>query len=344
VSRYRAVHVGRSGEVAGGMTQVVNGYLTWQFEAFDTRVILSRDGSTGVAALRVALAATGALLRLRGTRNTVVVVHLSQGGSFVREGLLLLLARARGFATVAQLHGSAFAAFAGERPRLVARVLRAAHLVLTLSDETRAVAVRFVGTGATVLLPNAVESGTPAPAERLVVFGGAVTARKGVDVLVEAWRQLQENPAAAGWRLIVAGPLLEPDIVPAALTNAEFVGAVPHSALMALLDRSSVAVLPSRDEAMPMFVLEAMARQNCVLSTTVGGLPAVLGDATGMLVPPGDVDALRAALTTAIADDGARQVYADRARAAFDTTYSAAAVYPRVERAWRTALERRMRR
>ncbi|MCU1444486.1 glycosyltransferase family 4 protein [Cryobacterium sp.] len=326
------------------MTQVVNGYLGWNFETFDTRVISSRDGSSGVAALRVALAAAGAVLRLRGTHNTVVVVHLSQGGSFVREGLLLLLARARGFATVAQLHGSAFAAFADRRPRLVARVLRAAHLVLTLSAETRAVAGRFVGSGAVVLLPNAVGSGAPAPAERLVVFGGAVTARKGVDVLVEAWRQLQAESPAAGWRLIVAGPLLEPGIVPVALSNAEFVGAVPHSHLMTLLDRSSVAVLPSRDEAMPMFVLEAMARHNCVISTTVGGLPAVLGGAVGVLVPPGDVAALRAALQTAMADDAAREAYAVRARTVYDTTYSAAAVYPQVEGAWRTALQRRTRR
>jgi glycosyltransferase involved in cell wall biosynthesis len=326
------------------MTQVVNGYLNWHFETFETRVISSRDGSSGVAALRVALTAAGALVRLRGTRNTVVVVHLSQGGSFVREGLLLLLARARGFATVAQLHGSAFAAFAERRPRLVARVLRAAHLVLTLSEETNAVAVRFVGAGAAVLLPNAVESGTPAPAERLVVFGGAVTARKGVDVLVEAWRQLQADSPTAGWRLIVAGPLLEPGIVPPELANAEFVGAVPHSHLMTLLARSSVAVLPSRDEAMPMFVLEALARHNCVISTTVGGLPAVLGDGVGVLVPPGDVDALRAALQTAMADDAARKAFAARAQTVHETTYSAAAVYPRVERAWRTALDRRMRR
>jgi glycosyltransferase involved in cell wall biosynthesis len=336
--------VGRSGEVAGGMTQVVNGYLSWTFETFDTRVISSRNGSSGLAGLRVALAAAGALLGLRGTRNTVVVVHLSQGGSFVREGLLLLLARARGFATVAQLHGSAFAAFAAKRPRLVARVLRAAHLVLTLSEETRAVAVLFVGAGKVVLLPNAVEPGTPAPPERLVVFGGAVTARKGVDVLVDAWHQLQADSLAAGWLLVVAGPLLEPGIVPGTLGNAEFVGAVPHSALMNLLDRSAVAVLPSRDEAMPMFVLEAMARQNCVISTTVGGLPAVLGDGVGMLVHPGDVDALRDALHTAITDDAAREAHASRALEVYDTGYSAAAVYPQVERAWRTALDRRMRR
>jgi glycosyltransferase involved in cell wall biosynthesis len=344
VSRLRAVHVGRRGEVAGGMTQVVNGYLTWRFETFDTRVISSRDGSTSVAALRVALAAAGALLRLRGTRNTVVVVHLSQGGSFVREGLLLLLARARGFATVAQLHGSAFAAFARRRPRLVAHILRSAHLVLTLSEETRALAVRFVGLDRVVLLPNAVESGTPAPAERLVVFGGAVTERKGVDVLVDAWRQLQATEAAAGWRLIVAGPLLEPHLVPAELPAAEFVGAVPHAQLMTLLDRASVAVLPSRDEAMPMFVLEAMARHTCVISTAVGGLPAVLGDDVGVLIPPDDVDALRAALRTAMTDDAARAGYAARARTGYETTYSAAAVYPRVERAWRAALDRRARR
>jgi glycosyltransferase involved in cell wall biosynthesis len=347
VTRYLAVHVGRHGEAAGGMTQVVNGYLDGTFADFDTRAISSRDGTSGIHALRLAISAAVRIVRLRDRDRTVVIVHLSERGSFVREGALLLLARARGFATVGHLHGSEFRAFADARPRLVGAVLRAATLLITLSGESGTVARRFVPADAVVLVPNAVTAVNVRRyqvKERLVVFGGAVKQRKGVDVLVAAWRAVNETIPGHGWRLMVAGPLVEPELVPGratgSLDNAEFTGALDHAGLMALLDRSQVAVLPSRDEAMPMFLLEAMARANAVLSTTVGAIPAVLGDGVGILVEPGDVDALSAALARVVSDDAFRTGLAARALASFEETYSTAAVFPRVEAVWKAALAR----
>lgn len=356
--RYTAYQVGRHGEVAGGMTQVVNGYLAGGFEDFEVGAISSRDGSTGFRALRLALSAGLRLMRLRDRRRSVVVVHLSERGSFVREGALLLLASARGFATVAHLHGSEFARFTDAHPRLVSQVLRAADLVLTLSEESSGVARRFVPADAVHLIPNAVAAGSARPKEQLVVFGGAVTRRKGVDVLLAAWRELDDRIPGHGWRLVVAGPIVDSDVVTEVLGrngsdpsdgesgagNVEFLGAVGHAALMEMLERSAIAVLPSRDEAMPMFVLEAMARSNAVVSTTVGGIPAVLADGAGVLVPPGNSEELAEALESLITDAGRRDEIAQRAFAAFERTYSAAAVFPRVEEAWKAALDRRARR
>jgi glycosyltransferase involved in cell wall biosynthesis len=338
--RLIAVHIGRSGEVAGGMSQVVNGYLAHSFADFDLAMVSSRNGSGGTRAARVAVSAFWKVLRLAEPERTVVVAHLSQGGSFVREGALLCLAHARGFATVAQLHGSSFADFAEKRPGLVGRVLRAADVVLTLSAESRAAAAEFVPMERVVLVPNAVADGVRREIEPLIVFGGAVSKRKGVDVLVAAWQRLaQQHPL---WKLVIAGPVLDQPAIP--LTRGEFVGALSHEALMKLLERSSIAVLPSRDEAMPMFILEAMARRNCVIATRVGGVPAVLANGVGVIVEPGDVDALEAALRRAIADAAWRATKADLARSAFETTYSAAAVFPLVEKSWKVALDRRSER
>ncbi|WP_104082534.1 glycosyltransferase family 4 protein [Cryobacterium sp. Y11] len=339
--RFTAVHVGRSGEVAGGMSQVVNGYLAHSFADFDLSMFASRDGSGGARALRVAASAFWKLVRLENPERTVVVAHLSQGGSFVREGLLLALAHARGFATVAQLHGSSFADFAQKRPGLVGRVLRTADVVLTLSAASRAAATGFVPGERVVLVPNAVAEGVVRELEQLVVFGGAVSTRKGVDVLVAAWERLA--PRHPLWKLVIAGPIVDQPIS-MELDRCEFVGALDHAALMELLDRSMIAVLPSRDEAMPMFILEAMARGNCVVATSVGGVAAVLGDGVGVLVEPGDVDGLEQALSRAITDAAWRAEKADLARSVFEATYSATAVFPRIERSWSAALDRRTER
>lgn len=334
VGRPTVWHVGRTGEVAGGMTQVVNGYVRWSFENVDVKVITSRDGSHGLRGLRLFLGALVASLRLKDRARDVVVVHLSQGGSFVREGLLLRLAHARGFGTVAQLHGSSFVDFAGRKPRLVATVLRAADKVLVLSEATRAEAARHTDPDTVVIVPNAVPRGTPRPKERRVVFGGAVSHRKGVDVLAQAWQRL----APEGWALDVAGPVTDPGVLPDGVPGVVAHGSLEHARLMELLEVASVAVLPSRDEAMPMFILEALARDACVVATTVGGIPAVLADGAGLLVEPGDVDGLVAALATATGSDEARAATVARGRRRFDEEFAAEAVYPQVEALWLSVL------
>lgn len=329
------LHVGRRGEVAGGMTQVVNGYLSYPFDDCELRVIVSRDGSTGPRALALFLGAAWRIGTLRGRESRVVVVHLSQGGSFVREGLLLRLAHARGFGTVAHLHGSSFPDYAAREPARVARVLRAADSVFVLSDETRAAVLDVVPSASSELIPNAVPEGTPRTKEKRIVFGGSVSLRKGVDVLVDAWRAIADHD---GWTLDIVGPVADPEVVPDSLPDAVFHGSLPHAQLMELLEAAEIAVLPSRDEAMPMFILEALARRDCVIATRVGGIPSVLGGGAGVLVDAGDAAGLAGALQELMTSDAAREELRAVGTARFQRDYSAAAVYPMLATRWRAVL------
>ncbi|WP_419817206.1 glycosyltransferase family 4 protein [Glaciibacter flavus] len=333
---FTAWHVGRRGEVAGGMTQVLNGYLEWQFADCRVDVIISRDGSSGLRAMRLFAAAAARLLSLRDPRTNAVVVHLSQGGSFVREGLLLRLAAARGFGTIAHLHGSSFVDFAQANPERVRAVLRRADRVFVLSDET-ADAVRALVPDAVIdLVPNAVPGGGGSSRTHRVVFGGAVSRRKGVDVLVEAWRSVEHH----GWTLDIVGPTADEDVIVDDLADATFHGALPHDQLMALLDDAAIAVLPSREEAMPMFILEALARGCAVIATRVGGVPEVLVGGAGLLVEPADIRALTGALQSLIDDAGALSTVQAAGRQRFAEAFSASAVYPRVADLWRGVLTR----
>lgn len=329
----RVYHVGRTGEVPGGMTQVVNGYLRWPFKRSDVRVISSRTApGEHVAGARLAAGAAARIAALsRREPGSVVVVHLSERGSFLREGSLLRLAHRLGLRTVAHLHGSEFAAFTVAHPRLVRDVLRSADEIITLSEETSAICRRYVPAARVHLVPNALEQGTPREKTRTVVFGGVVSHRKGVDVLQKAWAKVE---GAEGWRLLIAGPIREPEVVDRSVPGIEFLGSLENARLLELLDEAAIAVLPSRDEAMPIFILEALARDAAVVSTAVGGIPKVLGDGCGRIVPPGDVDALAAAMTELIADPEARAAVVENAGARFRERYSADAVFPRVEEVW----------
>ncbi|PPF18932.1 hypothetical protein C5B92_05140 [Rathayibacter sp. AY1A4] len=329
----RVYHVGRSGEVPGGMTQVVNGYLRWPFERSDVRVISSRTApGEHVAAARLAAGAAARIVAIaRREPGAVIVVHLSERGSFLREGSLLRLAHRLGLRTVAHLHGSEFAAFTAAHPRLVKDVLRSADEIISLSEETSAICRRYVPAERVHLVPNALEQGTPREKTRTVVFGGVVSHRKGVDVLQKAWARVEGKE---GWRLLVAGPIREPEVVDRGVPGIEFLGSLENARLLALLDEASIAVLPSRDEAMPIFILEALARDAAVVSTAVGGIPEVLGDGCGRVVAPGDVEGLAAALTELITDEDARAEVVEKAGARFRERFSADAVFPRVEEVW----------
>ncbi|MBN8486323.1 MAG: glycosyltransferase family 4 protein [Burkholderiales bacterium] len=324
-------HLGRHGEVAGGMTQVVNAYLAWPFSRSHVKVIASRDGSKGPRAWYLAWRALQRVFLLDRSQPQVLVAHLSQGGSFVREGMLMCLAAWRGVPTIAHLHGSSFAAFARRRPFWVRRVLGHANAVIALSDETSNAVRTLLPHARIERLPNAVPAGRPRDKEQLVVFGGVVSARKGVDILVKAWRAAG---AGRGWTLVIAGPHVDPTVVDLSLPDALWLGGVAHSELMEWLDRSAVAVLPSRDEAMPMFILEAMARDNCVIAGAVGGIPAVLSEGRGYLVAPGSLSDLTTVMEEVLTDQRARQAVAAKGREAFDTNFSSAAVYPRIEDLW----------
>jgi glycosyltransferase involved in cell wall biosynthesis len=88
-----------------------------------------------------------------------------------------------------------------------------------------------------------------------------------------------------------------------------FVSDVP-----AFLGELDLFCLPSRREAMPLALLEAMAAGLPCIATDVGAVRASVGDAA-VVVPPADPAALAAALAELLADPDRRQELGRRARA-----------------------------
>jgi glycosyltransferase involved in cell wall biosynthesis len=103
--------------------------------------------------------------------------------------------------------------------------------------------------------------------------------------------------ACRGLPLVVVGDGPLRDRVPGAL------GFVPPAELGAHFERAAVVVVPSRREGYGMVAREAMAWGRPVVASSVGGLvDAVEDGVTGLLVPPGDVAALRTALERLLGD------------------------------------------
>ena len=162
--------------------------------------------------------------------------------------------------------------------------------------------------------------GTGAPVALLAV--GAVSPRKGYDVLVEALADLADLP----WRLTVAGALdRDPDNaarLAAAIRRhglAERIalaGEVGEAALAELYDRADLFVSPSLFEGYGMVLAEALARGLPIVASTGGAAAETVPDSAALKVEPGDAAALGRALRQAIESRDLRAALGDAAWAA----------------------------
>ena len=151
---------------------------------------------------------------------------------------------------------------------------------------------------------------------------GSITPRKGYDVLIGALADLKVLP----WHLTIAGDTtrnatafaqLKADVSRfGLLAQVSIVGAVTGARLADLYAAADVFVLASPFEGYGMVFGEAIAHELPVVATAVGAAAEVVPVDTGILVAPGDRDALRDALRRVIESADVRVRLAEGARQA----------------------------
>ena len=157
-----------------------------------------------------------------------------------------------------------------------------------------------------------------------LVFAGRLTAQKSLDLGIEAARR-------AAVALVIAGD--GPDRAALErLGSARFFGARPRKAVLELFRAADASLLSSSWENFPHTVVEALAVGTPVIATRTGGVAEVVHDGeNGLVVEPGDVDALTEAITRFFADaDLQARLRANAVPSV--AAYSPAATYGRLER------------
>ena len=274
---------------------------------------LERRG-TRCARVRNFLAMTGLMIRVR---PTAVNSHHFPTGVLARCASAASRLRTRHVLTVHGPERRWYAVVLGvASPYLFDRVL-------FVADHVRRTVSRFTlptRRGRFAVVYAGVElDGTEEAREQAVGVVARLAPTKGHGTLLHAWRGVVTDQRANGWRLEIWGDGAERATLAqlaCALgieSTVVFRGTVTDAGRK--LGRFAVVVLPSLYEALPLVLIEAMARRCCVVASDIPGCREVLGADSGVLVPPNDSSALARALLRMIVSPEDRDAYGERARA-----------------------------
>jgi glycosyltransferase involved in cell wall biosynthesis len=248
---------------------------------------------------------------------------------------------------VARLHGAdyTFRRYTGEAltpgsawsRRLQRRVLRSAAQVTAPSQFQAAEVAREMGwpVETITVVPNAIspdmleraeqalDGSTPRRGPPMILYAGRLAAVKGTLLLLEAaTRVLRVFPEA---EFVLAGPWqlsLPPSEWARLVSRADagtritWLGHQDGEGLAALYRRAAVFVLPSHYESFGIACVEAMAFRVPVVATSAGALPEIVEDQhVGLIVAPGDPEALANAISRLVADPDLGRRLGDAGRA-----------------------------
>src|SRR6266545_1446428 len=147
----------------------------------------------------------------------------------------------------------------------------------------------------------------PAGDARDLLYLGMLRDLKGLDVFIHALAKLERGYGRKVHAHVVgqADDLLRYQGLARALGIADQVAFHQPKPTREAFAMARAIVVPSRAESMPYVVLEAIAAGLPIVATHVGGIPEIFGPHAHELVPPGDADALAAAIADLL-DDPAR--------------------------------------
>lgn len=254
---------------------------------------------------------------LRAPGRLVVHIHFASRGSTLRKMILAWMTVRAQRPLILHAHGGAFdqwfVGLSNPVKNVIRRVCRRADCFVVLSNQWRDFYTRHfeLQPSRVVVLHNPIAIPPKVPVrtgrpEVTFVFLGRMGPRKGCRDLLKAYAALSPELRQRA-RVVFAGDGDVEDMRAEARQfgdRVEVHGWLDEAARNALLEAGDVFVLPSYGEGVPMAMLEAMACGLPVITTSVGGIPDIVADrCEGLMIKPGDIDALSAALARMIEDE-----------------------------------------
>lgn len=203
---------------------------------------------------------------------------------------------------------------------LVRKTMLEASAVITVSEELRQRAIALgIPPGKITTVLNGCETAVFHPgdraaarrelslatADRIILYAGNLLPAKGLSELMDAFFALLPSEPRARLALLGQGPYRETLMRRAAAAGVQdrviMPGRCDATLVAEWMRATDLFCLPSYSEGCPNVIVEALACGLPVVATRVGGIPELVADICGILIPPRDTRALRNALEAALA-------------------------------------------
>jgi glycosyltransferase involved in cell wall biosynthesis len=143
---------------------------------------------------------------------------------------------------------------------------------------------------------------------------------KGHDVLIEAARLVEDSSVVF---VLVGGGVEEPGLRADAAGDDRIVFAGFRDDVSRVLAASDFVVHPSLADALPTALIHALAAGRPIIASDVGGIPEIVPERGGLLVPPGDAAALASAIDRMASAADTRDWMGKRGRERYDAEFQA---------------------
>lgn len=245
-------------------------------------------------------------------RVEIVHVHAAAFNSFWRKSIYLRVGALLGARTVLHWHSPRLSKFVtgsdGRKRRRIEAIFRGATRVVVASHASSAELVAMFPSLRPTVIHNPADERIGLVNEATlagnysVLFMAALLPEKGIFDLLDAFSTVHTVRPIA--RLIICGTGRDADVRDAVAQRklqsvVEMAGWVSGASRDLYFSSAAMFCLPSRADTFAMANLDAMMAGLPVVSTTHGGIPEVVQDGiTGLLVAPGNVEALATAILT----------------------------------------------
>lgn len=331
MNKLEIVMLGDSLEHHGGIVTVEKFILQYISAEVKIQHISTRED--GSAIHKISVFAKGLLalsLRLLSKKTDVVHIHMADWGSVFRKAVITIIGLILHKPVLIHAHGPEFHLTYNSLPRWMQKCLslifRSCQGFIVLSNSWKNFYVTNLGleTERVFVLPNPVCVPDKIP-DRLdsnkvrLLFSGRVGQRKGAFDLIKAFADLPAEQKVRAELIFAGDGDIEQGI---ALVNSlnlanhiTFVGWLNSDKRDKLLKNSHIFILPSYNEALPMALLEAMSWGLPVITSPVGGIPEIItANKNGLVVTPGDIQQLTAAMQLLIENHNLRETLGQNAR------------------------------
>lgn len=352
----KVLMIGNDPSVHGGITSVINQLLAhdWEKQNIKMDFIPTYESGNTLHKIHFFLKSKRKIkLYLKNEKPSIVHIHMSYKGSFIRKYNIHKMCKKYGIQDVIHLHGSEFEKFynnsSNRRKKDIQLLFEECSSVIVLGDKWSkfikqvATKAKVITINNTVSIPDAVVN--QEVNEINILFLGVLIKRKGVMDFLKSIDMLKINNVLENKKVTfnIGGTGDQEGVLKAYVDEhnlnkyVKFLGWVNGEEKERHLQDNQILVLPSYNEGLPISILEGLSYGMPIVATDVGSVSeAVINGVNGYLFTPGDIQAMYNGLKNMILYDNLRRKMSKESRNLAEKVFNDKKYFESIERCYKT--------